>query len=517
MGRPTTTGSLEWRGDHWRARVTVNKKRRWVKLPATILESQEAKARKAARSIAVLAAAGKLDAPALRPRTTAPAPAGETFAAWLDRWLLARKARGLKSNQSDASKVARWIGSRLGERPVAQIARAEIEAWVEWIDSQVQADRLSWKTAMNAWGLLSRAMADASRGKVKALRVRDDNPCADVAPPDRGASKSKVYLYPSEVLALLGCVEVPLAVRRAYAVTVYLYPRAGEVEALHWDDLDLVHGVVHIHRAVDPETRKTIRGTKGKAARRFDLEVELVPLLQAMRAERPADTLVFEPWPLHKDRAGQLRKHLSVAGVKRAELFASDNTRKNVTFHDLRATGTTWAAIRGDDPLKIMHRAGHKDLATTQVYIREAENVGRDFGEVFPPLPEELTGTRSLSPDLSPVAEVSSQKAVKPVVSAVRGKGFEHHRPPASPADTQDSPKDSPLAIPSLSGSEGLPEASGTNAGTNPREVLVAHLRAAAASALEVGDFEAARVAVEALAQLGAGQVMDLRAARRRA
>ena len=43
-------------------------------------------------------------------------------------------------------------------------------------------------------------------------------------------------------------------------------------------------------------------------------------------------------------------------------------------------------AIRGDDPLKIMQRAGHEDFATTQGYIREAEAVRAGFGDVFPPL-----------------------------------------------------------------------------------------------------------------------------------
>ncbi|HEX4448959.1 MAG TPA: hypothetical protein VH044_19595 [Polyangiaceae bacterium] len=38
-------------------------------------------------------------------------------------------------------------------------------------------------------------------------------------------------------------------------------------------------------------------------------------------------------------------------------------------------------AARGDDPLRIMQRAGHQDFAATQIYIREAENLGA----VFPP------------------------------------------------------------------------------------------------------------------------------------
>jgi hypothetical protein len=46
----------------------------------------------------------------------------------------------------------------------------------------------------------------------------------------------------------------------------------------------------------------------------------------------------------------------------------------------------TWLAIRGDDPLKIKQRAGHAAFSTTEGYVRQAEAVRPDFGEVFPPL-----------------------------------------------------------------------------------------------------------------------------------
>ena len=80
--------------------------------------------------------------------------------------------------------------------------------------------------------------------------------------------------------------------------------------------------------------------------------------------------------------------------MKRTELFTSDAQRKHITFHDLRATGITWAAVRGDDPLRIKQRAGHAGFATTEIYIREAENLREGFGKVFPALPPVLTGVR---------------------------------------------------------------------------------------------------------------------------
>ena len=52
-------------------------------------------------------------------------------------------------------------------------------------------------------------------------------------------------------------------------------------------------------------------------------------------------------------------------------------------------------ACRGDDPLRIMQRAGHSDFKTTQGYIRVAENLSAGFGSPFPDLPPELLKCQS--------------------------------------------------------------------------------------------------------------------------
>jgi hypothetical protein len=62
-------------------------------------------------------------------------------------------------------------------------------------------------------------------------------------------------------------------------------------------------------------------------------------------------------------------------------------TRKALTFYDLRATGITWCAVRGDEELKIMHRAGHENFSTTKGYVREAEAIRAGFGVVWRRVP----------------------------------------------------------------------------------------------------------------------------------
>ena len=182
---------------------------------------------------------------------------------------------------------------------------------------------------------------------------------------------------------------VPLEWKRSIALSVYLYVRSGELRALQWEDVDFAHSVADIHRSQDREgTEKT---TKTGNVRQVPIEPTLLPLLAAMRAEVDGRGPVIElPDDRHLSRG--LRSLLTKAKITRSRLLADDATRKNLTWYDLRATGITWLAIRGDDPLKIMARAGHTGFATTQGYIRSAEPMRADFGQVFPTLPNELSG-----------------------------------------------------------------------------------------------------------------------------
>jgi hypothetical protein len=197
--------------------------------------------------------------------------------------------------------------------------------------------------------------------------------------------RAKQFLYPTELVALLACEDVDLEWRRLIALAVYLYPRAGELEALEWEDVDLERGIVHIHRGIDRERGGT-KGTKTGLARRFAVERAALPLLQVLHDDSGGVGHLVPRMPRMRDLAEGLRNFLHTAGVTRYELHHTDRTRKALTWHDLRATGITWMAIRGDDPLHIQHRAGHTSFATTQGYIRQAEAVRTGFGNVFPSL-----------------------------------------------------------------------------------------------------------------------------------
>jgi integrase len=196
-------------------------------------------------------------------------------------------------------------------------------------------------------------------------------------------------LYPSEFLKFVSCKDVPLKWRRVVTLAIYLYPRDAELRALQCRDVDIEHRSVKITKALSKRTGE-IKATKGRRHRTPTLEANVVPLVEAMTEDRAGADPLVPDMPSERDMARGLRRWLLKAGVDRHELHHRTPTTRPIRFHDLRATGISWMAVRGDDPLKIQHRAGHTDFETTQRYIRMAEALREGFGVVFPELPSEL-------------------------------------------------------------------------------------------------------------------------------
>jgi len=308
---------------------------------------------------------------------------------WLKKWCADREARGYTTVADSKGHYTKHIAPSIGDKPIKDWTPADMRKLCADLDGKAQAGSIAWKTAFNIWGTATRMCDDACASKVEELRVRDDNPATGVRGPDRGADKLKQFLYPSEVLKFISHLPVPLLWRRLVAFAVYSYMRDAEIRALSWDDVDLEHNSIHVHQALERESGRLVP-TKGMQNRRVPIEPNLRPLLEAMRKEVNGEGLVFPVYPVAEHTARGLRDWLRRSGVKRAELHKNSLTHKNITFHDTRASGLTWMAIRGDDPLKIQQRAGHEDFKTTQGYIRTAEAVREGFGLPFPALPDTL-------------------------------------------------------------------------------------------------------------------------------
>jgi len=294
----------------------------------------------------------------------------------------------VSSIRDDRSRMTHHVLPVLGRFEARSFGRDNVERLRDDLDRKIEDGELAWKTVASVWTLVTSMCADMVTAKRREFRVRDDNPCRDVKPPERGDRKAKQYLYPSEFLQFVSCESVPLDWRRAVALAIYTYTRDAELRVLRWTDVD--HGIIDITRAYNRNSGK-VESTKSGETRRFAVEPSLLPLLEAMRAESNGQGLVIR-LSSERNMPRDLRRLLKVAGVNRPALHESTATSQNLTWHDLRATGATWMAVRGDDPLKIKQRCGHKTFSTTEIYVREGEALREGFGGPFPPLPTCLFG-----------------------------------------------------------------------------------------------------------------------------
>lgn len=406
------SGTVTWdKGkQRWKGRITVIGGRPWVPCPPEFPNNDRGELR-AKEWIAERAAIAKAEGHRIEDyEVKKRKPAGATTKPdasgydWFDDWEKSRKERGLTSTADNRMHYAGYIKPAVKEKHVRDWTADDVRAIVALLDSKIASGDISPKYASNVWGTATKMCSDAVKSKVAKLRVRLDNPAKDVAGPESGEERAKQFLYPSEFLKLVTCEDVPLRWRRAVAVAIYLYPRAGEQRALAWTDIDLEHGMVHVHQAFQRRTR-TVGSTKSGRSRRFAIEPALLPLLRVMHRESGGKGEVAL---ISNRMASRLRVWLLKAKVVRKELTDENSTTtRPLCWHDLRATGLTWMAVRGDEPLKIMQRAGHADLATTMEYVRTAEAIGAGFGDVFPPIPDAL-----LEPD--PDGESSSESSESP-------------------------------------------------------------------------------------------------------
>lgn len=406
MAKVNGTGQVyvEAHGDHFDIRIDLpNGTRSKRHCLASTFDKGEARA-EAHRLKAVAWADAGARKDTAEPASSPSAPR-ETLDDYAERWAASRR-----DQRETRQHLQHHILPALGAlRPLTSITRADVEAFVRQLDDNVMAKRIAWKTAINIFGTCTKLFDDAVNAKKVELRALANrtNPCTDVRGPDRGEHRQSSWLFPREADALLSSAAIPVRWRVLYSLGLYTGLRRGELAVLRVADVVIDAGYITVHKAHDRVTGGT-KSTKGKRARRVPIEPELLPLLIAMTKDRKHEELLIDAPPKQKV-AEEFRVHLQRVGVTRSELFADDDHRRPITFHDTRHTFATWLALRGESELVIQSRLGHATTDQTQGYIEAAESVGNgNVGAPFGPLPPDL---EKAFPNLSKTLQVAESIA----------------------------------------------------------------------------------------------------------
>lgn len=163
--------------------------------------------------------------PSPRPAQPKELPKHEDRSGWWDRYFAYRaelKYYGTKGT------YLKHIASVVGAKDPRSITQEDSRKLRRYLDDR-DACGISPKTAENVWGIWTTACKAAcglwSKDKDGLrFKVRSDNPCAGVLPPDKDSDPKQLqFLYPDEFLALVSCT--PSASRVAPGLRANRLPR----------------------------------------------------------------------------------------------------------------------------------------------------------------------------------------------------------------------------------------------------------------------------------------------------
>jgi integrase len=280
-----------------------------------------------------------------------------TFGDYAERWLADRKVKGRPlaartlSNYRDL--LDRFILDTFARRPIHTITRDEVEKWYD-------------RTAVNsptyrarAYSLLRTILGSAVDDGYLAMNPARIRGAGNV---DRAHEVNPAT--PEELQVLTEAM--PPRYRLMAQLAAWCALRFGELTELRRGDIDTVHGIVRIRRAVvlvDGEF--IVKEPKSKAGiRKVAVPQALMPMVREHLLAYTApglDGLLF-PSKNHPTQ------HMRQSALTRVYYPAREVAgRPDLRFHDLRHTGAVYAAQTGATLAELMGRLGH---STSQAAIR---------------------------------------------------------------------------------------------------------------------------------------------------
>jgi integrase len=250
---------------------------------------------------------------------------------------------------------------RLGNHKLASLTTPKIHAFADGLLADGVSHAMARKVLTSLKSLLGDAQRRGNVAQNVALNIR-------IETPTRGRQLQVGVDIPSpdEIRRLLAAAHSRI---RALLVTaVFTGLRASELRGLHWEDIDLRRGELHVRRRAD---RYCVIGPpKSKAGERT---IPLGPMaantLREWKLARPDGELVFPTRTGHVEHQTDLTRKLNVV-QRAAKLFDKDGTPK-YGMHALRHFYASWCINRRSDgglelPAKtVQARLGHASIVMT--------------------------------------------------------------------------------------------------------------------------------------------------------
>ena len=267
------------------------------------------------------------------------------------------KAKGLKRStlKSYDSILRIHLLPAFGNTPVSEITTKKVDTWFSTLIGANQKP-LSKKTRNNIINFLSEIFA-----KAVVWEHCKENP---IKPISRSKNEEKQMLFWSleerDAFLVTANQSQQPHIFPLFATFLFTGMRVGEVLALQWEDVDLIHHTIHIQRNFVVDRVTTPKSGKSRYVQICSF---LVGVLQQYQSTTQKSTgLVFS----RKDGS-----HLSNEMLRKPfEKICKKAHIKKIRMHDMRHTFASLALMEGVDVPTVQKWLGHKDIQTTMRYIK---------------------------------------------------------------------------------------------------------------------------------------------------
>jgi len=281
--------------------------------------------------------------------------------------------------------IAGYLLPRFGQRDLASIAPAEIEAYRDELKTIIKSDgtrKLSNRTIVRHLVVLSAIFKRGAR--VWGLAVNPASGDLVDRPPVRYSGEFRT-LTPDEVRLVASRMEIP---EEAALITTAAFTglRLGELLALRWVDVDFGLRRVHVRRSLSQAgVEKTPKSGKVRSSVLVDEVIAALDALSRRALFIGAGDLVF---------CTPVGGHLSDGMLRRRFYEALDAAGlPRVRLHDLRH-GFGTLAVQAFPITDVQGYLGHAHISTTMRYVHHAP--GADHAaRLQAVLAGDLLGTRS--------------------------------------------------------------------------------------------------------------------------
>lgn len=269
------------------------------------------------------------------------ADARRTFGRAVTQWLDTLKASGSRSHDEYESRVENHMLTTFQDVAIVSIERAHV---VRWRDAT--SERVSASTTNSLLGTLSSAFTFFVE-----QRWVETNPCQRVRMLEK-PTKVFPWLQSTETVTRL-LRECTPNIQALVAVLVGTGMRLDEALHLRWDDIDLEHRIITVHRG-----RKGT--TKSGKMRRVPIFDSVLRVLQTMRLARGTNVLL---WP-----GARPEKPLSQPSVRKPFKRAVEHAElpPSMRLHDLRHSFASLFLLDGGDIFKLSRILGHSSVTITE-------------------------------------------------------------------------------------------------------------------------------------------------------